>query len=425
MTDIAIDRRKASTYQASSFPVSRAETIFLSNARYFMIILVTIYHASLCFGTNTSWWYIGNNTKISWLDQINILGETFRMPVLFFIAGYLALPSLKRRGELSFMSDKLKRMGYPLLFGSIFIISVLHYFWNFSAPAGTAEVKEMGFFQYWLLVNIDALKLRAALWSDMNTFSQGHFWFIGVLIMFFSALAGLWRNKAFQSYFRVNVVVNQQTIVAIITMTLLFNFFASSMICSFVPESSWFSVIPFLEFMPARFPFFLSFFVVGVIASHQTWFTRSRIPGSYLFWFSFTAVFGYLLVSQGQSYYKLSDPSVMERSIFIFLRSCTSLGFLFLLLTAAQRFWNTQSGLGKMLADNSYYIYLAHYPICIALQYIFVMHSDLSAEFKWILISTITIILSTIIAKYLVKPYPKWTLTLLIASNVGMMVFIP
>jgi glucan biosynthesis protein C len=49
------------------------------------------------------------------------------MTVLFFIAGYFALPSLEKRGGKRFVIGKLKRLGLPWLVVIVLLLPVLDY----------------------------------------------------------------------------------------------------------------------------------------------------------------------------------------------------------------------------------------------------------------------------------------------------------
>ena len=69
----------------------------LDNLRYLMVVSVLIYHSIGAYATIAPHWIV-HDTGSLMADMIRELFDVFMMPVLFFIAGYFALDSLRKKG---------------------------------------------------------------------------------------------------------------------------------------------------------------------------------------------------------------------------------------------------------------------------------------------------------------------------------------
>ena len=96
---------------------SQNRLVFLDNLRYFIVLLVVILHVSISYANvGAPWWYVVDANKHAFFDILIIVLDSFIMPVLFFIAGYFALNSIRQKTLDAFIVSKLKRLGIPLFF---------------------------------------------------------------------------------------------------------------------------------------------------------------------------------------------------------------------------------------------------------------------------------------------------------------------
>ena len=91
-----------------------------------MIVLVIVYHTVAAYATVVPWWAVHDTTFFA-TDIIRELLDVFMMPVLFFVAGYFALPSLEKRGVGEFIKDKCKRLLVPWVLAVIVFMPLLLY----------------------------------------------------------------------------------------------------------------------------------------------------------------------------------------------------------------------------------------------------------------------------------------------------------
>jgi len=96
----------------ASTPIALVRVAFLDHIRYLMVLLVVIYHSVAAYSTVAPHWAY-HDTSFLAADIIRELLDVFMMPVLFFVAGYFALPSLEKKGLWAFLKDKIARLLVP------------------------------------------------------------------------------------------------------------------------------------------------------------------------------------------------------------------------------------------------------------------------------------------------------------------------
>ena len=95
---------------------------FLGNLRGFVVVLVIVLHGSLTYMLNApAWWYVINPQNSLLFTAIVLLIDVPIMQIMFFVAGYFAMPSLQKRGAAGFVREKLLRIGIPWLLGVLLL----------------------------------------------------------------------------------------------------------------------------------------------------------------------------------------------------------------------------------------------------------------------------------------------------------------
>ena len=90
--------------------------LFFDLVRNVALLSVILYHAVAAYSTMVPWWSVHDGTSVL-ADFVRKVFDVYMMPVFFFVAGYFALPSLQKKGLGSFIRDKFKRLGDPLVAG--------------------------------------------------------------------------------------------------------------------------------------------------------------------------------------------------------------------------------------------------------------------------------------------------------------------
>ena len=74
-----------------STSIASTRVAFLDNLRYLMVVLVVVHHSVAAYAIVAPHWIV-HDTNTFAADIIRELFDVFMMPVLFFVAGYFALP---------------------------------------------------------------------------------------------------------------------------------------------------------------------------------------------------------------------------------------------------------------------------------------------------------------------------------------------
>jgi fucose 4-O-acetylase-like acetyltransferase len=83
--------------------------IFFDNLRFFLVLCVVLQHSSNAY-SNLIWWPVADNDTSTIVDWLRAFIDAFAMPLLFYIAGYFALPQIKKR-RCSFPEGKTEEVG--------------------------------------------------------------------------------------------------------------------------------------------------------------------------------------------------------------------------------------------------------------------------------------------------------------------------
>ena len=177
-------------------------SIFFDNLRSLMVILVLIFHSGASYGTGVEFWPFHDKNPSKGIDIFMFLGDVFMMAVLFFIAGYFALPNLQKRGTWHFITGKLKRLGLPWLIITIIILPILDYIHYFVQQANQViQIRNFG--EHWVLSMKKIAEFHtgwmdmSAYWNMTERFYQRYMWFISLLLLFFIVFALLYRIKIY------------------------------------------------------------------------------------------------------------------------------------------------------------------------------------------------------------------------------------
>jgi glucan biosynthesis protein C len=145
----------------------------LDAVRGFALLLGIVFHASTDFLFLPNIWIVEDNHRSLALLALAVLVFTthvFRMTTFFLIAGFFAHMSFHRRGVTAFIGDRLKRIalplavGWPIVFGAILAVAA------WAANEGYLPISPPLPF------------------PTFPAFPLGHLWFLYVLLEFYAAI---------------------------------------------------------------------------------------------------------------------------------------------------------------------------------------------------------------------------------------------
>lgn len=167
----------ASIQQAPSTPSSTSPRLHgLDALRGGALLLGIVLHATLAYVPGFPWLVRDDSTTPAF-GVLSMWIHLFRMPLFLFIAGFFAHLSLERRGTRSFVKDRLKRIGLPfVVFAPLCLIALIAVGAWASTKQNMAPPEPPAGIPLWLLI-----------------LSPGHLWFLWTLLQLYAiVLVGRW-----------------------------------------------------------------------------------------------------------------------------------------------------------------------------------------------------------------------------------------
>lgn len=325
---------------------------FLDNLRAVVILLVVVLHGSMTYMTGAPpWWYVVDSQNSLFFTLLVLLIDIPIMQIMFFAAGYFALPSLRKRSSAAFLKDKFFRIGAPWLFGALFLAPPTAYLIYYSRAV------PMSFVQFW----------GSDFWTVL--YQQSVYWFLGVLFLLFFLLV-------IASDVSERLRTAQQRISK--PTWKLFVGFGSLMslgmfiMNQFFPIDAWYSRSYILVFQPLRVPLYVGYFALGIYAHLRGWFLEGGYKPRLLPWAVVWLAAGLLYLANRLFFMtSTSAPTLAIQVTHAVLFNAFCLASLLAGAALFQRKVGVNTLFWDRLSANSYGIYYIHPLILYPLTYIF------------------------------------------------------
>lgn len=338
------------------------------------LLLGVVLHATLSFFPTTGVWLIADTDRSSLMSGLFFVIHTFRMPLFFLLAGLFGRMMYQRMGAGRFALNRFKRIGLPFvsLWPLMFVAFIALFLWGMTAMYGPLPEGE-------------------APPLNWRTVPLSHLWFLYVLLLIYpvailTALAarimpganalGRGIDALIASLAKTPLLIVAP---AVLVGTAIFN------------DSSgpiWFGVrspdMGLLPNMPALVTFPFAFFL-GWMMQRQL----SILDQLKRIWFINLGVAA--LATAGCFALVGFNPDLMmalldsKKALFGLAYGVAMWGFIFGFVGLFQAIMSHHSAVWRYLADSSYWVYLMHLPLVVALQ-IWMFDWVLPAEMKLVLI---------------------------------------
>ncbi len=328
--------------------------------RAFITLLVLAHHSSLAYTTFAridvadparSTAPIVDVRRWAFLDYAENFNDVFFMSLMFLISGLFVWPILKRKGVLSFLKDRLVRLGVPFAFGVIFVMPCAYY------PAWLASGNSAPYVWFWLGFLAEARY-------------PGPLWFIWVLL-FFDALAAL----VFSLVGKKDTAFTATSAPRTFTLLFAISFFAYVPMLAAFGFGTWVPLIapPFYFQLPRIF-LYLTWFFAGVVIGRNGLARgflseESGFAKQWLAWvlFAFLAYNGLWFIPR-----MVAGPSgaVTIRDlveVVLWVLSCTASSFAFLSLFRGKL--GKRSPWMDSISRCAYLMYVVHYVFVMWIQF--------------------------------------------------------
>jgi len=423
--------------QTKTLPKNRI--VFFDNLRYLMVLLVLVFHSGASYTSMVSFWPFHEENSSNLVEIITILTDTFSMTVLFFIAGYFALPSLQKKGGMEFLKGKFKRLGIPwlvIILGVLPVLDYIHYF-NQATHAG---LQIHGYATHWLLsirkfAEFKVGRLQMSEYLDLTQhFYQRYMWFLSLLFLFFIAFWLIYEIARNWGWFSTPSVEEKSSSNKPVYTALGWFGFLSIMIFSVVKTFAssranptdlvWFSLGNIFQFQMAKLAFYIPGFGLGVYAYSKRWFANGQNFGRPGVWGWIVLILMAVNLFIGRTMTRMPNPSLVLQALFLVLYPLWTLSFLGWFAAFGYRRWNKASSFNQTLASNSYNMYLVHYVFVMTLPLLLSFWVEGLVLLKFGIVAFTTIVLSYGVSRFLIRSYPRLTVLLIFFSNIVLMVFL-
>lgn len=339
------------------------------------LLLGIAFHATLSFlpGPHKIW-PVEDNHRSAALAVVFFSLHVFRMTTFFMIAGFFAHLTFHKRGARPFIKDRVKRIGLPLVVGWPFL---------FASIAGVSVWAAM-------IANGGTLP-NGALHPPPGpplSFPLTHLWFLYFLLIFYAAtLGGRWLVAKLDAQGRVAALADKAA-AAVMANPLGPIALAAPLAVAFAlnrPWLMWFGIpTPDMSLLP-NLPALVGFgfaFLFGWVLHRQAGLIR-QLEGRWAFNLGFAALLiggclSWLGVTPVVTPAAQTWQTLAYGGAYALATWCGALGF----IGMALRYLSKESPARRYVADASYWLYLVHMPIIMALQ-LAVSRLDWPAEAKF------------------------------------------
>lgn len=367
----------------------------LDAVRAFALLLGVVHHATISFiwGTQDAMASPVQDVSSSVLPGVvAYTGHMFRMSLFFVMAGFFARLVAHRRGLSGFCSDRLKRIGIPLVVGWIVLFPIVNAVWSYGATGSfwnsplldwppafdRFPISYLWFLYYLLCIYAIALVLRGAVLhldtggklpraADRLVLLFGEYRWLGPALLMIPFAMGLLTRPASDMLGGIPTPNG-----------------------SLVPGA-----LPLIEYGIA---FGLGWVVHRNIDALLQWGQRWR---GYFIAAMVTTV-ACIALSQIYPENDAGTVAQLERVAYAMGYGFAAWCWIFAVTGFALRFLSTPSPARRYVADASYWIYLVHYPIVLALQ-IAVADVNLHWSIKFPFVVAVTLAISFITYHYFVR----------------------
>jgi glucan biosynthesis protein C len=346
--------------------VNSSRLFFVDHLRAALVILVVLHHVALVYGASVQGYYyveppFDDPQAFKILLVFALVNQAWFMGAFFFLAGYFTPGSFDRKGPGSFLRDRLIRLGIPLII-FIFVLDPISNLGLYLMPSSLTGITNPPTWQaYPKLIGL------------------GPLWFVAMLLIFsfgYTLWRALAKNRIAPSVRETSAPGYLQLGILILALALVSYLFR--MIIPLGKSVSLF--VDFLSFPTiAYLPQYLSFFVLGTLASRHEW--LRTLPRSMGVAGAVTAVVASILLFplafSGQLF-SLELTGALDNAMgnghwqsaaYALWDSILAVGLCLALIPFFRRFFNRQGTFGTFLSRHSYTVYVIHIPIVVFLAY--------------------------------------------------------
>ena len=321
---------------------------YINNIKILLTILVILHHTFIAYSTSDGWYYTEPTTILGVLIPVKMMisiNQSFFMGFFFMLAAYFTDASFTKKGTSKFITDRLIRLGIPLVFYALLISPFTSYLVYYFA-----QEHHITFLQY--LQGYDT-------WMDI-----GVMWFVLALLLF--TFLYVLSQKLFKISFENTLHVPRSRTILLFALALGLVTFAVRIAF----PVGW--VLQPFGFQPGHFPQYIAFFIIGLLAAKNNWFnelserTRKRLTLSAWICLLLFPVFFVIRVTLKMPVEWYAGGFHWQQLLYAIWEQWIGLSILTVLLIKGRTKWNKSTPLLAKLSRFSFATYIFHPVVIVA-----------------------------------------------------------
>ncbi len=312
------------------------------------------------------------------MTMVVSLNQSFFMGFFFMLAAYFTQSSYDRKGATRFLSDRLLRLGVPLIFYSLVFSPFLSYLiYYFAKGQHITYLQYLGGYDDWI--------------------EFGVLWFVAALMLFTFAYT-LWRSITQKAGTRAKIPVPTAGRILLFALTLGI----ISFLVRVVFPVGW--VLKPLGFQPGHFTQYIGLFIVGLLAYKNNWFnnlparTGKQLGLCALLLLLFFPVFYINRVKSNMPISWYSGGFHWQTLLYAVWEQCIGISIITALLTRGKRLWNKSTPFLGKLSRSAFAVYIFH-PLAIISLSLAVRNWAVDPAVKLLLVAPLAVLCSFLIGR--------------------------
>ena len=383
--------------------------LFLDNLRYLIVLFVIFFHVSSGY-SGFSEYYQETHGGGFWGGLRNFIGPIPRMPMLFFVAGFFALASLQRRGAADFWRRKGQRLVLPWVLCITFLGPIMPYLGFYSQSFNGLESGSYAdFWPAFIASGFDFERwITPVVFTPNTQFHQMHFWFTSVLLQLYGLMClayvawKKWGPDPAAGGGAGDATAARASFTKVMLLAALGMAALKALVGAVEPPGG--TLLYFIRLDPFGMVTNGGFFALGIYARQRNWFIDGQVPG----WRTALALFG-MVAACGAAAAGIFfwGEEYVPQAVLVFIGSLGEalmvVFFLVLTIGLTHRYLNRPSAFNAKMAENSYYVYLVHYPVILVLR-LPLLTVDWPVWLKFSLVLVGAAVISYLLSEYLIRP---------------------
>lgn len=365
----------------------KTRIFFLDNLRTFLIFLVVLLHAGICYQSGVdSFWIVSDTSKLEPIALVTMYIDIFVMFVMFFISGYFIPNSLKGKNSLGYLKSKFKRIMIPWIIAVLTLIPAYKAIFLYSR--GLPQEEWFSYFTFFQRAGSD-------IYFFSNNPTQSWLWFLPILFLFQVIYLGLSKTKLFSIKISLKAAVSLIFVIGLIYSLIISNYglkgWEHSVIIDFQRERL---LVYFLVFLLGSLCNKLKVFE-SKIRKRKYYIISNIVLAISLTAFTLVALnFFFNMIDPDRNYFYISEQ--IDRALYYATFLLSMLSFLQIFIHAFRFSFNKHYTFMEKLNENSYSVYIIHV-IVIGVLATILMSISIAPVIKVIILTLSTFILSNAI----------------------------